>query len=441
MSFMLLGILNAQAAGGGLAYWIATLGGASNDTGYGAITDSAGNAYTVGLTLSSGAGSGDLLLAKYDTQGAVQWQRTLGGTGFDQGFSVAIDSSDNVYAVGETDPGAGGRRDFLIAKYNSSGTIQWQRTLGGSTDESALSVAIDSSDNVYVIGASDLGGFSTLYLAKYNSSGNIQWQRTLSGSSNDEGFSVAIDSSDNVYVSGQTRSEGAGFTDFLVAKYNSSGTIQWQRILGGSSSEFTGFVAIDSSDNVYLLGYTFSAGAGSTDFLIAKYNSSGTIQWQRILGGSAREESKSIAIDSLDNIYLLGETPSEGEGGTDFLIAKYNSSGTIQWQRILGGSSNDKGYSVAIDSLDDVYILGGTFSTGEGGNDFLVAKIPNDGSLTGTYELDGVNIVYAASTLTAATSTFTAATSTLTSASASLTAATSTLTDSSASLTSHIVGL
>ena len=163
--------------------------------------------------------------------------------------------------------------------------------------------------------------------------------------------------------------------------------------------------------------------------------------WLSTLGGASTELGHSVAIDSSDNVYVLGYTASAGAGSNDFLLAKYNSSGTIQWQRVLGGASGDRGYSVAIDSSDNVYVLGYTASTGAGSNDFLLAKLPNDGSLTGTYELDGVNIVYAVSTLTAATSTLTASTSSLTAATSSLTAATSTLTASTSTLTEHFVEL
>ncbi len=263
----------------------------------------------------------------------------------------------------------------------------------------------------------------------------------LGGTGSDSGSGVAVDSSDNIYVAGETTSEGEGNSDTLLAKYNSSGTIQWQRILGGTGAEPGKSVSLDSSSNVYLFGYTGSQGAGGRDFLLVKYNSSGTLQWQRILGGTGGDSGLSISFDSDDNAYVLGYSDSSGAGSNDFLFAKYNSSGTIQWQRTLGGTGSDLGKSVKIDSLNNLLISGGTASTGEGGNDVLFGKLPNDGSLTGTYSLDGVDIVYAASSLTAATSTLTAATSTLTSSTSTLTAATSTLTAASASLTSHLVEL
>jgi uncharacterized delta-60 repeat protein len=436
-----LGFL-ALAGAGAVTYWLSTLGGSSQDYGNSVATDSSGNSYSLGETNSTGAGNRDFLLAKRDPAGTIQWQRVLGGSGNDFGYSVAIDSSNNVYVTGSTGSTGAGSNDLLVAKYNSSGTIQWQRVLGGSGTDAGRSVAIDSSDNVYVFGdtgSTGAGGVDFL-LAKYNSSGTIQWQRVLGGSGSDAGRSVAIDSSDNVYVLGYENSTGAGGFDFLLAKYNSSGTIQWQRVLGGSGNDFGESVAIDSSDNVYVLGRSSSTGAGGTDLLLAKYNSSGTIQWQRVLGETGDDYGQSVAIDSSDNVYVLGYT-SSGAGGTDFLLAKYNSSGTIQFQRVLGGTGADQGYAVTIDSSNNVYVFGFTVSTGAGSVDYLLAKLPNDGSLTGTYVLDGVNIIYAASSLTAATSTLTAATSSLTSATSTLTAATSTLADASASLTSYLVEL
>jgi uncharacterized delta-60 repeat protein len=442
MSVITLGFWAASGAGG-ISYWLSTLGGSGSERARSVAIDSDGKSYSFGETNSAGSGSTDFLIAERDTEGAVQWQRLLGGASIEQGHSVAIDSSDNVYLAGDTYSQGAGSNDVSLSKYNSAGTIQWQRILGGTGDEQGNSAALDSADNVYVVGqtrSTGAGDFDVL-IAKYNSSGAIQWQRVLGGAGTEVGTGVALDSSDNVLVIGINYSIGAGGQDFLIAKYNSSGTIQWQRVLGGSGNEQGYAITSDSSDNVYVLGFSSSTGAGGDDLLIAKYNSAGTIQWQNVLGGTGNEKGYSVAIDLSDNLYVVGDTGSEGEGGNDFLIAKYNSSGTIQWQRVLGGVGSDNGISISIDPLGDLYVLGGTTSTGEGGLDFLLAKLPSDGSLTGTYELDGVDIVYAASTLTAATSTLTAATSSLTAATSSLTAATSTLTDASASLTSHLVEL
>jgi len=440
MSFTLLGILNSQASGGAaIVYRLQTLGGVGDDRGLSVTVDSSGNAYVFGRTDSTGAGDVDFFLAKYDSLATIQWQRTLGGASNDIGYSGIVDSSGNVYIAGYTASTGAGSDDFLLAKYDSSGTLQWQRVLGDSTRNQAYSLAVDSADNLYIAGYTQPSDFKFL-LAKYNSSGTLQWQRTLGNADNQLGTSVTVDSANNVYIGGYATDGSASF-DFLLAKYNSSGTIQWQRTLGGTGRDDAYSLAVDSANNVYVFGYTGSTGAGSNDFLLAKYNSSGTIQWQRVLGGAANDIGRSVTVDSSGNVYVVGQTSSAGEGGDELLIAKYDSSGTIQWQRVLGAASGDIGYSITVDSSDNLYVCGSTNSTGAGGNDFLLAVLPNDGSLTGTYVLDGVNMVYAVSTLTAATSTLTAATSSLTSATSTLTAATSTLTSASASLTEHRVDL
>ena len=313
----------------------------------------------------------------------------------------------------------------------------WYATLGGvENDYGRFQIARDTGGNIYVIGytGSDGAGGNDFLIAKYNSSGVIQWQRTLGGTGNDFGFGIAIDSTDNIYVAGFTDSDGEGGNDFLIAKYNSSGTIQWQRTLGGVDSDFGRGIAIDSTDNIYVVGYTDSDGAGDFDLLVAKYNAAGVIQWQRTLGGTGSDIGFGIAVDSTDNIYVVGYTDSDGAGGNDFLIAKYNSSGVIQWQRTLGGAGNDIGRGIAVDTSDNIYLQGSTDSSGEGLADLLLVKLPNDGSLTGVYG----NLTYQASTLTDQVSTLTDQVSTLTDQASTLTDQASTLTDQTSTLISTV---
>jgi uncharacterized delta-60 repeat protein len=440
---MPLGILSAQVALSEI-YRLQTIGGTLADDGNGVAVDSQNNIYTVGSTRSAGAGNFDLLLVKFDFDGVIQWQRVLGGGSLDQGYSVEVDSADNVYVIGDTSSAGAGGADFLIAKYNSSGTIQWQRAYGTTSGESGAAIALDSADNVYALGSnfSISPPFGSILFAKYNSSGTIQLQRSLHGASDDFGQGAAVDSADNFYLVGSTASAGPGFSNLVVAKYNSSGTIQWQRVLGGAGgSTQASNVAIDSVDNIYAVGLTSSTGAGGQDVFIAKYDSSGTLQWQRVLGGSGNESAFDVAVDAFDNVYVIGQTASAGAGANDFLIAKYDSSGTIQWQRVLGGSLADSGRGITLDSDENIYAVGSTASAGAGGNDVLIAVLPNDGSLTGTYAINASNIIYQASSLTAATSSLTSSALSLASNTRSFTSTSTSLTSAAASLTENRVNL
>jgi len=432
--------MNLAAAGnaGGDSYWISLLGGTGTEIANGVVTDSSDNIIVVGYTDTAGAGGIDVLIAKYDSSGILQWDRTLGGTATELAYSVATDSSDNIIVAGQTDSDGAGSADVLIAKYNSSGVLQWDRTLGGTSSDYANGVTIDSSDNIIIAGrcSSDGAGGADFLIAKYNPSGVLQWDKTLGGTGTDIANDVAIDSSDNIIVVGQSNSDG-NFYDVLVAKYNSSGVLQWDRVYGinASHNEIGYDVAVDSSDNIIIVGTTPAAGAGSNDAFIAKYNSSGVLQWDRVLGGTGYEIGYGVAIDSSDNIVIAGRTDSDGAGSNDFLIAQYNSSGVLQWDRTLGSTGQEVGEDVAIDSSNNIIVVGRTDADGAGGNDILIAKLPSDGSLEGTY---GV-FTYAEAVLTDAAAGLPDAAAGLTDAAAVLTDAAAVLTDAPAGLTEELI--
>ena len=409
------------------SYWFSTLSGngSDDDEPYGIAVDSEHSVYVTGWSESHGSGGRDAVIAKYDLFGVLQWQRTLGGASSDEGRGIAVDSSDNVYITGVTD-NAG-----LIAKYNKSGSIQWQRSLTGGTT-TGYSVAVDSSDNVYVCGRSTAGSGAPLFIAKYNSSGTIQGHRFLGVNTATNGYGVAIDGSDNVYVFGDTDGDGAGDLDMLIAKYNSSLSIQWQRTLGDSVKEEGYGCDVDSSGNVYVTGFT-QTDSNTNTAILAKYNTSGSIQWQRSLSTTNKAAlGYAIAVDDTgNNVYVGGHTNSvDSARGYDMLIAKYNSSGTLQWQRTFGSSSFERLEGIFVkDNVVYACALSGS-SAGK----YLIIKIPTSGSLTGTY--DGGNYVYEASSLTSATSGLTDAASTLTDAAGTLTDAAISLTDQTSTFSS-----
>ena len=426
---ILLGFSNSSSQ----SYWFLTVGDSNSNTGNDVAIDGDGNVYTSGMSNS------DIFVIKHDKDGTEQWQRLINTNSSEQ-IGIGLDNSNNVYVVGDTDVSSQGSLDFHITKFNSSGTEIWQRGLGGSGIEQFFGHSTtDSSGNTYGIGYTTSAGQGTFaqYLVKWNSSGTVQWQRTLSMSGQHAGHDVALDSSGNVYMCGESDLGTLNNTSLTLAKWTSNGTHQWTRYLRGSSYGEYGYgVAVDSSDNIYVCGSTSSVGAGSNDLLLVKYNSSGTVQWRRTLGGSGSDEGKGVAVDSSDNIYVCGTTRSTSNGNRYMMIAKYNSSGTLQWQNTLGGSNRDEGEHIEVDSSDNIYVVGRTQS-GQGSNDIFVAKLPNDGSLTGTYG----SLTYAASTFNGSSPSFTEGTPSLSSASASLTPFTYNLSISNSSLTSVTTSL
>jgi len=165
--------------------------------------------------------------------------------------------------------------------------------------------------------------------------------------------------------------------DIFLVKYNSSGTKQWTKQLGTSTTEYGRELTTDSSGNIYVTGFTRggldgNTNLGSSDIFLIKYNSSGTKIWTKQLGTSKHEDAYQVTTDSTGHIYMTGYTAGDlygntSSGGKDIFLIKFNSSGTKIWTKQLGTSKGEEGKSVTIDSSDNIYVTGST-SGGLDGN-------------------------------------------------------------------------
>jgi len=413
--------------------WIATLGDASTNYGLGVAVDSSGNVYVVGRSQVSSID--DIQLAKYNNAGAIQWQRSLGGTGYQIGQAIVVDAASNVYVAGFY---SSAPYDMMLAKYDTSGAIQFQKLISqtsGTGSQIANDIVLDSSGNIYLCGNEDNQYIQTV---KLDSTGTVLWDKRLGKSSGQNyGQGIAIDASGNLFVVGYTGDTSPA--NLVILKYNNSGVLQWQRILGDSISTTGSKVCVDSSGNLYVVGVSILSPFGSV--IIVKYDTSGTLQWQRTVTDPWGNTGYDITIDTDNNLYVVG-IGTYATSNQTFLILKYNSSGTIQWQRSLksNSSTRNEGYGITVDTSGNFYITG---RVGESGaEDFVIAKLPTDGSKTGTYTVGGVNFVYAVTSFTASTSTLVGAIATLTAPTPTpMTSTTSTFTDAATSLTSSVTTL
>ena len=304
------------------------------------------------------------------------WVATLGGSGDDYGRSVAVGPDGSVYVVGDTESAGAGRSDLLIAKFNSSGTLQWQKTLGGSGYEYCRSVAIGPDGSMYVVGDTESAGAGKydILIAKFNSSGTLQWQKTLGGSDSDYGYAVAVGPDGSVYVGGGTeKCVESAFLDAVFAKFSSSGTLQWEINFGSHIYNHLESIAVAHDGSVY------ASGSIAGYFSLIKFNESGAWQWQKTLGSFNSGSGLSVTVGPDGSVYVVGYTKESADSvWFDLLIAKFNSSGTLQWQKTLGGRDDDYGCSVAVGPDGSVYIGGYTESAGAGRSDLLIARITDD---------------------------------------------------------------
>jgi hypothetical protein len=371
-------IAKLNAAGNALVY-STYLGGSWDDRAFGIAVDGSGNAYVTGWTYSpnfpttNGArqralgGGRDAFVAKLNAAGnALLYSTYLGGSTHDSGNAIVIDGSGQAFVAGETlsfdfpvanglRSSNSGRQDAFVAKLSADGgALLWSTYLGGYGDDRATSLAIDSSDDVYVAGATDSANFPTYhafqganrggqdgFVTKLSADGRSLLYSTYLGGS---GGTVAapelvaairVDDAGCAFVAGSTGSRdfpvfgalqaayGGSVSDAFVAKLSSTGdSLLFSTYLGGYGADLATGIAVDAAGTTYVVGYTSSANfptanslqptiAGSYDAFLTKLNPSGTALLEStFLGGLGSDAAYAVALGPGGAVYMAGQTQS-----------------------------------------------------------------------------------------------------------------------------------
>jgi hypothetical protein len=346
------------------------------------IQTSDGGYAIAGATTSFGAGELDVYLVKLDTNGNLQWTKTIGGPEIEECNSL-IQTSDGGYVIaGYTASFGAGKADVYLVKLDANGNLQWTKTIGGKEEDVGFSL-IQTSDSGYAIAGTTTSfgaGGKDVYVVKLDAHGNLQWTKTIGGPNDDWGSSL-IQTSDGGYaITGLTGSFGAGGLDVYVVKLDAHGNLQWTKTIGGKSDEF-GTSLIQTSEGGYAIaGSTKSFGAGEWDVYVVKLDANGNLQWTKTIGGPASETGFSLIQTSDSGYAITGATTSFGAGGTDLYVIKLDANGKPQWTKTIGAKNEKLINSSIIQTSDGSYVIAGTTrSFGAGGRDAYVVKLDKNG--------------------------------------------------------------
>ena len=460
--------------------WACNWGGNDEDWGYDVGADNEGNCYLLGYTNSftTGGSDYDVFLVKYDKYGNQIWNRTWGTTGYETARSLAIGQYNDYYIggtiiVGPTwwdglilklywpnppapptlgtispDPNhngfillnwttmeetsiyyiyrdtqpivdvadltpiagittnrsqdlvlANGTYYYVVVAGNVGGNstpsnrenvtidlfpslLDWNQTWGGAAEDYGNDIAVDSNGNAYLTGHTYSYGAGSydVFLTKFSSTGNLIWNVTWGGSSGDKGQAVTISKDNFIYITGETLSFDLGGRDAILVKYDSTNEQIWNRTWGTTNREYGNGIFVDNYNYAYICGTTLTVGPNDWDAFLVKYDSEGNQIWNVTWSGSESDWGYGVAVDNNNYSYLVGYTYSFGEGERDGFLAKYDSEKNQIWNRTWGGSGLDDWTGIAMDSGNNLYLTGFTNSFGLGGRDFVIAKYDSDGN-------------------------------------------------------------
>lgn len=359
--------------------WQKTFGGSSWDEGHSVQQTSDGGYIIAGRTESFGAGYSDVYLIKTDSAGNLLWQKTFGGAYDDDGYSVQQTTDGGFIIAGRTESFGLGWWDVYLIKTDPSGNLQWQKNFGGVYWDKGYSVRQTSDGGFIIAGWTWSSGLDNVYLIKTDSSGNLLWEKTFGGTGNDYGESVQQTSDGGYIIAGGTLSFGAGSRDVYLIKTDPNGNSQWQKTFGGASDDRGTSVQQTTDDGFIIAGWTGSFGVGGYyDVYLIKTDSAGNLLWEKTFGGAGGDSGHSVQQTTDGGYIIAGETDFWGDLGGDVYIIKTDPNGNLQWQKTFGGADGDSGHSVQ-QTADGGYIIAGvTCSFGAGDADVYLIKLSSE---------------------------------------------------------------
>jgi len=401
--------------------WQRQFGTNSGDGVSGIAKDNLNNTYISGNTSGRFPGNtlfgkNDGFITKYNDQGTLIWQKQFGTSADDYTSGITTDSAGNIYICGSTGGTLAGNTSFggqdaYVAKYNAQGTLLWQKQFGGKfvdnykKTDAANSIATDIYGNVYITGYTDAslpGNFSSgntdAFIVKYNSQGSLLWQKQFSLDSYhydynypdynlenypDYGIDITTDNASNIYLINLNHTyQSYSDSDFEIsnlAKYNAQGDLLWKKEFNVTELAYSGYnqvpynynIVTDGQNSIYVTAYQYnelSEETAETDIILGKYDLEGNLIWYKQFGTNNSDGANDITLDNLGYIYLAGSTKGSWPGNTlygkaDSFVTKYTPRGNLIWQKQFGTGEDDFSGGIVTNNSGKILVAGTTSGT------------------------------------------------------------------------------
>ncbi|MES2772960.1 MAG: M12 family metallo-peptidase [Bacteroidota bacterium] len=357
----------------------------------------------------------DFYISKMDGAGTVQWKQLIGGLNNERAYSIETTKDGGFIVAGSTQyyspnyyngyvsGNHRGQDDYWVVKLDKDGNIEWSKLLGGEGSDVAKSVQ-QTLDGGYILAGQSTSsasfdvtginhGSDDYWVVKLDNAGNILWNKLLGGAGVDKAVAVVENAIGELVVSGTSRSSASGDVtgvnhggsgDYWVVKLSATGTIIWNKLLGGASLEEAESMCLSGDGGYIITGLSSSSvngdvtatTKGSVDYWTIKLNDAGGTVWNKLYGGSEAERAKSIKQTGDGGFIISGFSGSSASGnvtgtlsGTftyDAWVIKLDAAGSLIWNKLMGGTNYDESYGVCQTTDGNIVVAAQTSSTNSG---------------------------------------------------------------------------
>jgi dipeptidyl aminopeptidase/acylaminoacyl peptidase len=341
-----------EAMSGSTDTWLRTFEGADYGAFFDIVLAEDGNALAVGATnhLHMPPYSGDALLMKLTLDGDVLWEKTWGGNGYEQAWSVALAEDRGYYVFGETDSYGAGDRDFFLLKIAEDGGEDWFKTYGGSGREWPYGLLRLSNGELLIYGFTEPGTGSDRdqYALRVGPDGEVIWEYT-SASPGDQLVVDALETADGDLVLAVVAEE-----DGQLVKLDAGGNIRWTQRYELAGWQYASQIAETDDGGFLLAGFSMSSGSRrQADTWLARCTPTGELEWETSFGDSTFDDYASSLIRLGDGTYLIGAIAN------GVLLSRVDKDGSVLWRRSLLDQGTVYGSMALIELEDGSYLVAG----------------------------------------------------------------------------------
>jgi uncharacterized delta-60 repeat protein len=360
------------------------------DEAHAITTDELNNIYIAGWNYEWGVNY-DFIFAKYDATGNLQWSKVRNYSSGDQASHILYDHQGNIYIGGFVNgvySTTGG--SFCLMKYTVNGDSIWEFVDNNTYVAQVSSMKFDNQGNIILAGYD--GSFSSDYVTmKIDTAGNQLWYKTYSNSGPndvDKIWDMCVDADGYIYVTGISDDTVNFYQDIATIKYNPDGDTVWVRRFNGPTNyfDFGRKVLVDQDKNVFVGGTIQKQTPASSDIVLIKYDSKGNLIWKTYYDYQPAPQSfdniVDMKMDNAGNIYMTGTSSSNNsQATTRILTVKFNTNGDTLWTKRWGNAGDKAPKQLMIDNMANIYITGSYYDNNGTGYNAVTLRYDSSGVL------------------------------------------------------------